>query len=109
MLVARIHHEFLFIIYLINLGYESYDDDYYGGGGGYGAAGGFGAAAAGFGAAAAGFGAPSGGYGRGPAIGGGGGNRFIVHMRGLPFRVTESDIAEVVTSLISVGRGKNSF
>ena len=52
------------------------NDNYYGGNeGGYGGGGG------------GRFGAP-GGMGGGPG-------RFVVHMRGLPFRVTENDIAEV--------------
>ena len=36
-----------------------------------------------------------GGMGGGGMGGGGGPGRFVVHMRGLPFRVTENDIAEV--------------
>jgi len=42
-------------------------------------------------------------YGGGPAMppqrGGGGGGRHIVHMRGLPFRVTEQEIAEWFSSV----------
>ena len=41
----------------------------------------------------------SGGFGRGSG-GGGGGAVHIVHMRGLPFRVTENDIAEWFSSVV---------
>ena len=37
-----------------------------------------------------------GGGGMGGGGMGGGPGRFIVHMRGLPFKVTENDIAEVI-------------
>merc|ERR1712086_273963 len=37
--------------------------------------------------------------GGGPMRGGGGGGRHIVHMRGLPFRVTEQEIAEWFSSV----------
>jgi heterogeneous nuclear ribonucleoprotein F/H len=55
-----------------------------------------------------GGGPPQGGYGGGPPMRGygppghmgpGGGGRHIVHMRGLPFRVTEQDIAEWFSSV----------
>jgi len=40
-----------------------------------------------------------GGYGGGHDMRGGGGGRHIVHMRGLPFRVTEQEIAEWFSSV----------
>ena len=55
-----------------------------------------------------GYGGPQGGYGghnmpmqgmRGGSGGGGNGGRHIVHMRGLPFRVTETEIAEWFSSV----------
>lgn len=42
-----------------------------------------------------GYGGGGGGRFGGPGGMGGGPGRFVVHMRGLPFRVTENDIAEV--------------
>ena len=59
------------------------NDSYYGSGGG--GAGGYG-----------GMGGGMGGGGMGGGGMGGGPGRFIVHMRGLPFKVTENDIAEVI-------------
>ena len=60
------------------------NDSYYGGGGG--GAGGYGGMGGG----------GMGGGGMGGGGMGGGPGRFIVHMRGLPFKVTENDIAEVI-------------
>ncbi len=48
-----------------------------------------------------GGGGRGGGGGGGGGFGGGGaGNVHIVHMRGLPFRVTENDIAEWFSSVV---------
>jgi len=78
-------------------------DDYRGGGGfGMGGGGGFGGGGGGFGMGG-GFG--SGGMGGFGAGGGGGGapsgaTNHVVHMRGLPFRVTENDISEWFSSVV---------
>ena len=76
-----------------------------GGGGGYGGGSGYGGGGMGGrpGPYDGGYGGPQGGYGgpMGGMRGGGGGDggRHIVHMRGLPFRVTEQDIAEWFSSV----------
>lgn len=76
-----------------------------GGGGGYGGGSGYGGGGMGgrHGPYDGGYGGPQGGYGgpMGGMRGGGGGDggRHIVHMRGLPFRVTEQDIAEWFSSV----------
>jgi len=92
------------------------NDGGYGGGGGGGFGNysddvGFGNGGGGFGGGGGGFGngGGGGGFGGGPMGGGGGfgngggggrGPAHIVHMRGLPFRVTENDIAEWFSSVV---------
>merc|ERR1719367_2271726 len=81
------------------------NDGGYGGGGFGGDRGGFGNYSddVGFGNGGGGFGGGGGGFGGGMGNGGGGygrGPAHIVHMRGLPFRVTENDIAEWFSSVV---------
>jgi heterogeneous nuclear ribonucleoprotein F/H len=66
-------------------GFGNYSEDlgFSGNGGGFGGGGGFG---------------NGGGYGGGGGMGGG--PQHIVHMRGLPFRVTENDICEWFSSVV---------
>ena len=100
-------------ISFINLDFGN-DGGYGGGGGGFGNYSddvGFGNGGGGFGGGGGGFGngGGGGGFGGGPMGGGGGfgngggggrGPAHIVHMRGLPFRVTENDIAEWFSSVV---------
>ena len=98
-IIAVILNSISFIVNLI------YNLDF-GNDGGYGGGGGFGNYSddVGFG-----NGGGGGGFGGGPMGGGGGfgngggggrGPAHIVHMRGLPFRVTENDIAEWFSSVV---------
>ena len=82
-------------------GFGNYSDDvgFGNGGGGFGG-GGFGGGGEGFGGGPMGGGGGFGGGGRGMGNGGGRGPAHIVHMRGLPFRVTENDIAEWFSSVV---------
>jgi len=76
-------------------GFGNYSEDFGPGGGGFGNGGGFGGGG-GFGNGG-GFGGGGGGFGGG---GMGGGPSHVVHMRGLPFRVTENDICEWFSSVV---------
>ena len=97
--------------YDFQTGFGGNDGGY--GGGGYGNRGGFGnySEDMGFGGGGGGFGGGMGGGGgfgggmdNGGGFGGGGGMgrspAHIVHMRGLPFRVTENDICEWFSSVV---------